>query len=122
MSGKLKDAQPGSSSISKLPIRHAIIASLLFFYFMAMFYLVPSFAPAMLEPSIANQVKYFVITYGLATFCTYFSRAFYVTDISFRFELVAGLVVALVFFVVIGPPQLQLRQTSTAPPGVTVLR
>ncbi len=91
----------------KFSAKHAGIAGVLFVYFMAIFYLAPVFAPTILEPTFASKATYFAITYGTATFSSYFSRLFYVADVSFRFELLAGLAVAFVFFVIIGQPQLK---------------
>jgi hypothetical protein len=90
-----------------LTIRHVGITILLFVYFAAVFYLVPIFALGLLEPGIGNKATHFAITYAIATFSTYFTRLFYVTDVSFRFELAAGLAVAFVFFVLIGQPRLK---------------
>jgi len=98
-----------------LTMRHIGITVLLFVYFAAVFYLVPIFALGLLEPGLGNKAAHFAITYAMATFSTYFSRLFYVTDVSFRFELAAGLVVAFVFFVLIGQPRLKLVD-----PGIAV--
>lgn len=96
-----------------LTIRHAGIAILLVVYFAAVFYLVPIFSLGLLEPGVGNKATHFVITYAIATFSTYFSRVFYVTDVSFRFELAAGLAVAFVFFVLIGQPRLKRVDLDT---------
>ena len=87
--------------------KHLGIALLLLVYFAAIFYMVPIFAPGLLEPAAGNIAIYFAVTYGAATCCTFFSRLFYVSDVSFRFELLAGFAVAFLFFVLIGQPRLK---------------
>jgi hypothetical protein len=99
----------------KLSGKHVGIACLLFVYFAAIFYMAPIFAPTILEPTLANTATYFAVTYGFATFCTFFCRLFYVTDVSFKFELLAGLAVAFVFFVLIGQPRLRANRLPDLP-------
>ena len=85
--------------------KHFGIVLLLLIYFAAIFYIVPIFAPGLLEPAAENTAIYFAVTYVTATSCTFVSRLFYVSDVSFRFELAAGLAVAFLFFVLIGQPR-----------------
>ena len=89
--------------LRKISSSHIGILAVLICYLVALFYLVPTFNPGIVEPGLSNLAKHFAITYGLGTACTYFSRIFYDFEISIRFELVAGLFVTTALFVVIGP-------------------
>jgi len=89
------------------PGKHFLIVFILIVYFAAIFYIAPIFKPELLEPAAGNTALYFAITYVTATFCTFFSRLFYVTDVSIGFDMAAGLAVAFLFFVLIGQPRLK---------------
>lgn len=119
--GLIRASAEGENAVRYLTFRHVGITILLIVYFAAVFYMLPIFSPGVLDPGIGNKATYFAATFALATFCTFFSRLFYVTDVSFRFELVAGLAVAFVFFVLIGQPRLKpLDPEMTALPGGSI--
>jgi len=82
------------------------ILCVLICYCSALYFLVPSFNPEILNPSFSNLAKYSAITYGLGTFSTYFSRIFYVSNVSFKYELIMGVFVTFGLFTFIGPPVL----------------
>lgn len=92
------------------PGQYIGITSVLICYSVALFYLVPSLNPEILEPSLSSKFSYFMIVYGLGIASTYFSRIFYVSDVSFRYELVAGLAITIVLFGGVGAPVLRLAQ------------
>ena len=80
------------------------LLSVLICYVGALYFLVPTFNPDIIKPGFANLATYASITYGLGTFSAYFSRMFYVFDVSFKFELIAGIGVVMAYFVLVGPP------------------
>lgn len=92
--------------LSGSPIRpkHVGLSCVLICYITALYFLVPTFNPQILVPGIGNLTKYAAITYVMGVCCAYFSRIFYVSDVSFRFELTAGLIVVVACFLIIGQP------------------
>ena len=84
--------------------RHVGVFAVLTCYTGALYFLVPTFNPDILQPGIGNMTTYAAITYVMGACSAYFSRIFYVSNVSFRFELIAGLVVVAACFVFIGPP------------------
>ncbi|MEP1207008.1 MAG: hypothetical protein ABJM29_10130 [Rhizobiaceae bacterium] len=84
--------------------RHVGVFAVLSCYTAALYFLVPTFNPDILQPGIGNLASYATITYVMGACSAYFSRIFYVSNVGFRFELIAGLVVVVACFLLIGPP------------------
>jgi len=91
--------------------KHIGVFCVLTCYISALYFLVPTFNPSILQPGFDNLLTYAAITYVMGTCSAYFSRIFYVFDVGFRFELIAGLFVVAACFLVIGQP--------LAPSGLT---
>jgi hypothetical protein len=88
----------------KVSASHIGIFCVLTCYLAALYYLVPTFNPELVQPGWSNTVKHFMIAYGLGICCTYISRIFYNFEISIKFEALAGLLVMAALFTLVGSP------------------
>ncbi|MGI9364524.1 MAG: hypothetical protein ACR2O8_05030 [Rhizobiaceae bacterium] len=84
--------------------RHFGVLSVLICYCTALYFLVPTFNPDIVLPGLSNFLTHFTITYLLGACCSWFTRVFYVSSVGFRFELISGLVVTPLLFLLIGAP------------------
>ena len=87
-----------------LGARHVGVFAVLSCYTAALYFLVPTFNPDILKPGFGNLASHAAITYVMGACSAYFSRIFYVSNVGFRFELIAGLIVVAACFMFIGSP------------------
>lgn len=84
--------------------KHIGVLSVLICYCTALYFLVPTFNPDIVLPGLPNFLTHFTITYLLGASCSWFTRIFYVSSVSFKFELINGLVVTALLFLLISTP------------------